>query len=91
MALLEAMAASRAVVASRVGGIPEIIEDTFEGFLVEPTDVENLVERCRRLIESPDVARRMGEQARKRVERDFSATAMADRVASVYTELLMSR
>ena len=91
MALLEAMAASRAVVASRVGGIPEIIEDTFEGFLVEPMDVNSLAERCRRLIESPDVARRMGEQARKRVERDFSATAMADRVASVYKELLMPR
>ena len=91
MALLEAMAASRAVVASRVGGIPEIIEDEVEGFLIEPMDVNSLAERCRRLIESPDVARRMGEQARKRVERDFSATAMADRVASVYTDLLMSR
>ena len=91
MALLEAMAASRAVVASRVGGIPEIIEDEVEGFLVEPMDVNRLTERCRRLIESPDVARRMGEQARKRVERDFSATVMADRVASVYKELLMPR
>ncbi len=91
MALLEAMAAARAVVASRVGGIPEIIEDGFEGHLVEPMDVKGLVERCRRLIESPDVARKMGEQGRKRVERDFSATTMADRVASVYKELLMPR
>ena len=91
MALLEAMAASRAVVASRVGGIPEIVEDGFEGFLVEPMDVDSLAERCRRLIESPDAARTMGEQARKRVERDFSSTAMADRVASVYKELLMPR
>ena len=91
MALLEAMAASRAVVASRVGGIPEIIKDGVEGFLVEPMDVNSLAERCGRLIESPDVAREMGEQARKRVERDFSATAMADRVASVYKELLMPR
>jgi glycosyltransferase involved in cell wall biosynthesis len=91
MALLEAMAAARVVVASRVGGIPEIVEDGFEGFLIEPMDVDSLAERCRRLIEFPDVARKMGEQARKRVERDFSATAMADRVASVYNELLMPR
>ena len=91
MALLEAMVASRAVVASRVGGIPEIVEDGLDGFLVEPMDADSFAERCRRLIESPDVARTMGEQARKRVERDFSATAMADRVASVYKELLMSR
>ena len=91
MALLEAMAASRAVVASRVGGIPEIVEDGIEGFLVEPMDVNSLAKRCRLLIESPDVARKMGEQARKRVERDFSATVMADRVALVYKELLMPR
>jgi L-malate glycosyltransferase len=91
MALLEAMAASRPIVASRVGGIPEIIEDGVDGYLVEPMDVNNLAERCRQLIEFPEVARRMGEQGRKRVERDFSATSMADRVASVYKELLMSR
>ncbi len=91
MALLEAMAACRAVVASRVGGIPEIVDDGIEGFLVEPMDVDSLAERCRLLIESPDVAKKMGEQGRKRVERDFSATAMADRVALVYKELLMSR
>ena len=91
MALLEAMAASRAIVASRVGGIPEIVDDGSEGFLVEPMDVDGLAASCRRLIESPDVARRMGEQARKRVERDFSATAMADRVTSVYKELVIPR
>ena len=91
MALLEAMAACRPIVASRVGGIPEIIEEGVDGYLVEPMDVDNLAERCRRLIESPDVARNMGEQGRKRVERDFSATVMADRVISVYKELLLSR
>ena len=91
MALLEAMAACRPIVASRVGGIPEIIEEGVDGYLVEPMDVDNLAERCRRLIESPDVARYMGEQGRKRVERDFSATVMADRVISVYKELLLSR
>ena len=52
MALLEAMAASRAVVASRVGGIPEIVEDGFEGYLVEPMDVNGLAERCLQLIDS---------------------------------------
>lgn len=91
MALLEAMAASRAVVASRVGGIPEIVEDGSEGLLVDPMNANDLAEKCRRLIESPDVARKMGEQARKRVERDFSATAMADRVAQVYKDLLICR
>jgi glycosyltransferase involved in cell wall biosynthesis len=91
MALLEAMAASRAVVASRVGGIPEIVEDGVEGFLVEPMDVTQLAENCGRLIESPEIAMKMGEQARKRVMQEFSAAAMADRVAALYKELVMSR
>ena len=91
MALLEAMAASRAVVASRVGGIPEIVEDGVEGILVEPMDVTQLAESCGRLIESPEIAMKMGEQARKRVVQEFSAAAMADRVAGLYEELVMSR
>jgi len=91
MALLEAMAASRAVVASRVGGIPEIVEDGVEGILVEPMDATQLAENCGRLIESPEIAMKMGEQARKRVVQEFSAVAMADRVAGLYKELVRSR
>lgn len=91
MALLEAMAASRAVVASRVGGIPEIVEDGVDGILVEPMNSTQLAENCGRLIESPEIAMKMGEQARKRVVQEFSATAMADRVAGLYKELVMSR
>ena len=90
MALLEAMAASRSVVASRVGGVPEIIEDKVEGFLVEPMDVNGLAEKCLRLIQSPDMAHKMGGMARARVERDFSAENMTDRVAALYRELIES-
>ena len=91
MALLEAMAASRAVVASRVGGIPETVDDGVEGILVEPMDVTRLAESCLRLIDSPETAMKMGELARKRVVQEFSAMAMADRVAGLYKELVTSR
>jgi glycosyltransferase involved in cell wall biosynthesis len=74
-----------------VGGIPEIVEDGVEGILVEPMDVNQLAENCRRLIESPETAMKMGEQAQKRVAQEFSAAAMADRVAGLYKELVMSR
>ena len=90
MALLEAMAASRAVVASRVGGVPEIVEDGSEGFLVEPMDVNGLTEKCLRLIQSPEMAQKMGQMARARVERDFSSENMAHRVALLYRELIES-
>ena len=90
MALLEAMAASRAVVASRVGGVPEIVEDGSEGFLVEPMDVNDLTEKCLRLIQSPEMAQKMGQMARARVERDFSAKNMAHRVSRLYKELIES-
>jgi len=91
MALLEAMAVSRPVVASRVGGIPEVIKDGVEGLLVEPKDVEGLAESCLRLIQSPDMARKIGEAARTRVEREFSATGMAEQVGSLYHELIESK
>ena len=88
MALLEAMAASRAVVASRVGGVPEMMEDEVEGFLVEPMDVNGLTERCLRLIQTPDMARKMGQTAKARVERDFSSENMAHQVAVLYKDLV---
>ena len=91
MALLEAMAAARAIVASRVGGVPEIVEDGSEGFLVEPMDVPGLTEICLRLIRSPEMAQKMGQAARARVERNFSAENMAHQVALLYKELVESK
>ena len=91
MALLEAMAASRAVVASRVGGVPEIVEDGTEGFLVESMDVHGLAEKCLRLIQSPELAQKMGQAARARVERNFSAESMAHQVALLYREVVESK
>ncbi len=88
MALLEAMAASRAVIASRVGGIPEVIRDGVEGILVEPKDVSALVEGCLRLLRSSDKAKELGDSARRRVDRSFSAESMAGAVRSLYWSLL---
>jgi len=90
MALLEAMAAGRAVVASRVGGIPEVVRDGAEGFLIEPRDEQGFADKCLQLIESRDLACRVGRAARMRVERDFSARGMAQQVTSLYDELIMA-
>ncbi len=64
ISMIEAMAAGLPVVSTTVGGIPDLIEDGVEGFLVAPGDVEALADRIARLINNPAERRRMGERAR---------------------------
>jgi glycosyltransferase involved in cell wall biosynthesis len=69
---LEAGACRKPVVATRVGGIPEVVEDGVNGFLVEPGDVAALAARVAELIADPALRMRMGEAGRTRVEQDFT-------------------
>jgi glycosyltransferase involved in cell wall biosynthesis len=59
-------------VATRVGGIPEVVEDGVNGFLVEPGDAAALAERVGRLIADPALRTRIGEAGRVRVEQNFT-------------------
>lgn len=88
MALLEAMAAGLPVIATRVGGIPEVIIDHVSGILVEPGDPSGLALVCRRLMNDAASAERLGQAARARVEERFSSGAMAAEVANVYRRLV---
>lgn len=67
MALLEAQAAGLPVVATRVGGIPQVVTDGFNGMLAEPDDVASLVTALKVLLADGGLARRMGEAGRERV------------------------
>src|SRR5205085_12513615 len=67
LCVLEAMAHGRPVVASAVGGIPELVEDGVTGYLAEPGDVEGLRAALRRLLDDPTLRRRMGAAARRRM------------------------
>ena len=69
---LEAGACRKPVVATRVGGIPEVIHDGKNGYLVEPGDVGHLVARVGQLINNPEERRAMGEAGRLQVEKDFT-------------------
>lgn len=69
---LEAGACRKPVVATRVGGIPEVVEDGVNGYLVEPGDVDALAARVAALIADPALRARMGEAGRARVEHDFT-------------------
>ncbi len=84
-ALLEAMAASVPIVASAVGGIPEIVEDGLTGVLVPaPPDAEHVAAALAPLLEDAAERRRLGEAGRARYERDFTAEAWALRMRQVY-------
>jgi glycosyltransferase involved in cell wall biosynthesis len=69
---LEAGACRKPVVATRVGGIPEVIEDGMNGYLVESGDVETLAARVTALIADPALRQKMGEEGRATVEQNFT-------------------
>lgn len=83
-AVLEAQAARRAVVASRIGGIPEQIEDGVDGALVPPGDAVALARTVRSLVDEPERAASMGSHARARVLRERAPQEHLRRILSVY-------
>jgi starch synthase len=84
---LEAMACETAVVASRVGGIPEVVAEGETGFLVEPGDAAELAARVNELLADPDLATRFGKAGRQRAVEHFSWHAIAERTAHLYGSL----
>jgi len=88
LVLIEAMAAGRPVVATRVGGVPEVVIDGETGLLVEPENPGALAAAVRRLLADPALAARMGQAGRRRAREVFSARRMADLTAAMYEELL---
>lgn len=72
LSVLEPMSLGKPVVATRVGGIPEMVADGTTGLLVEPGDEIELARAIRRLLRNPDLARRFGRAARERVASKFS-------------------
>ncbi len=84
-AILEAMAAGRAVVASQVGGVPELVVHEETGLLVPPQDVAALAEALSRLIQSTLWRRTLGAAGRARVQRCFAWDTQLDRLAHVLT------
>lgn len=87
-ALLEALALGKAVVATRVGGVPEVIRDGQTGFLVPPKEPQKLAERVLWLLEKPEEAVKMGKRGRVRVVSAFSIEGLARRLAETYSQVL---
>lgn len=86
--LLESMSRGLPVVVTRVGGNAEIVRDGISGFLVPPGHPSSFAERVSELLESPGLQERIGREARRIAQREFSLEATADRYAALYEELL---
>ncbi len=87
-ALMEAMACGCAVVASQVGGNPELVSDGTTGLLYPAGDAEALADRLERLIVDDDLRTRVGAEAATRLRRDFSLEASVRTMEAIYGELL---
>jgi glycosyltransferase involved in cell wall biosynthesis len=87
-AVLEALSTGLPVVTTNVGGIPEMIDDGKNGFLVEPTNSRELADRIMYYLEHPTMASEMGLLARETIEKHFDWRLIVKKVVKVYDEAL---
>jgi glycosyltransferase involved in cell wall biosynthesis len=85
---MESLAAGRPVVATRVGGVPDVVRDGEDGFLVELGDVPELASALARLADDPELRTRMGEAGRARVLPRYAVQRLVDDVDRLYRSLL---
>jgi glycosyltransferase involved in cell wall biosynthesis len=86
--LAEAMAAKLPIIASRVGGVPEMLTDGQNGCLVEPKDVEGLARACIDLLANPEKRTAMGAEGWKIVNQKFNIEKQVDQLEALYLEQL---
>lgn len=91
MALLEAMAMKKPIVASSVGGIPEILESGKTGLLIPPQNSEALARAGIFLLTHPGKAAEMGNAAFQRIQRDFSLQTQVARIEAIYEHLILHK
>jgi starch synthase len=85
---LEAMACGTTVVASRVGGIPEVVADGETGLLVPPGHPDALARAINELVAAPERAQAMGEAGRRRAVEEFGWDRIAEQTALLYRSLV---
>jgi glycosyltransferase involved in cell wall biosynthesis len=88
LALLEAMAMRCAVVATSVGGMPEVIRHGENGYLIEAGEPESLARQVLSLVDAAEVSRRIGFNARKTIEEGFSLRRMTRQLEATYLDVL---
>jgi len=88
---IEALASGTPVVANRVGGVPDVVSDGVDGFLVEPGDVEGAADRLAELASDPELRARLGESGRMAMFERYSVSRLVDDVDRLYRTLLAAK
>ncbi|MBI4723074.1 MAG: glycosyltransferase [Candidatus Stahlbacteria bacterium] len=88
LTILESFACGKPVIASRIGGIPEIVEDEYNGFLFNPKDVQGLIEKLNILITNRKRAEEMGKNAYYVAKKHYSSNKHYESIRSLYASLL---
>lgn len=88
IALLEAMASGRPIVATKVGGTPDIIEDGNTGLLIPPEDPSSLASAIIQLLKNKSLSKSLGQQAKLVAEKEFNVNSMVEKYSALYNEVL---
>ena len=84
LSLIEGMSVGKPSVAADTGGIPEVVKDGYNGFLVPPGDAERLADAILKLIHDPELRKTMGDRGREIMEKSFTAEIMAVKIEELY-------
>ena len=90
-AVIEAMAMNKPVIATKVGGLPELIQDGKNGILIPPSDPSAIVDSIISIRENKNLAQNLGTEGRKVVEEYFSIKIMVDKLQELYLKTMESK
>ncbi len=88
MVVLEAMSRGMSIIATNVGGIPEVIENGKEGILISPEDPEILIQTINKLLENEELRKNISQAAYKKVKDKFSIKAYFTHMVDFYSSLV---
>jgi len=88
LVIIEAMSFGLPVIASKIGGLPELVEEGVTGLLFEPGNAEELAEKMKLLWENPDLCHRMGQAGREKAIREYSEDIYYKRLMAIYNRAI---